>query len=113
MPNELHNKPIVIIESPYAGDIERNVKYACACMADSLARGEAPYASHLLYTKQGVLDDNDPDERELGITAGFSFKHIPGAVTVFYVDYGMSGGMKKALDYCKAHGLDVEIRGIN
>ena len=47
----------VILESPYAGDIERNVAYARAAMRDSLLRGEAPIASHLLYTQPGVLDD--------------------------------------------------------
>ena len=32
---------LVILESPYAGDIERNVAYARACLRDSLLRGEA------------------------------------------------------------------------
>jgi len=41
----------VIIESPYAGDIEVNLKYAKLCILDSLKRGEAPLASHLLYTQ--------------------------------------------------------------
>jgi len=38
---------LVVIESPYAGDIEANVKYARECMSDCLKRGEAPIASHL------------------------------------------------------------------
>jgi len=39
----------VIIESPYAGNIEQNIKYRLrACLKDSLTRGEAPLASHLL-----------------------------------------------------------------
>ena len=54
----------VIIESPYAGDVERNVRYARAAMADCLKRGEAPFASHLLYTQEGVLDDDIPGERQ-------------------------------------------------
>jgi len=33
----------VIVESPYAGDVARNVEYARACVRDSLQRGEAPY----------------------------------------------------------------------
>ena len=48
---------LVIIESPYAGDIEKNVAYARDCVRDSLMRGEAPYASHLLYTQPNILDD--------------------------------------------------------
>ena len=43
----------VIVESPYAGDVAANVEYARAAVADCLRRGEAPFASHLLYT----LDD--------------------------------------------------------
>ena len=34
--------PLVIIESPFAGDVDTNVKYARACMRDSLNRGESP-----------------------------------------------------------------------
>ena len=29
----------VLIESPYSGDVDTNVRYARAAMADSLARG--------------------------------------------------------------------------
>ena len=39
----------VIVESPYAGDVERNIAYVRAAMRDCLMRGEAPLASHLLY----------------------------------------------------------------
>ena len=55
---------LVIIESPYAGDIEKNVEYARACVRDSLSRGEAPIASHLLYTQPGILKDEIPSERQ-------------------------------------------------
>src|SRR5690606_24498929 len=48
-------KPLVIIESPYSGDVERNTEYARSCLLDSLRRGEAPIASHLLHTQ--VLED--------------------------------------------------------
>lgn len=57
----------VLIESPYAGDVARNERYARACLADSLARGEAPFASHLLYTQPGVLDDTNPHEHAAGM----------------------------------------------
>ncbi|WP_242137359.1 hypothetical protein [Sphingomonas sp. TREG-RG-20F-R18-01] len=82
----------VILESPYAGDVERNVAYARACLADSLARGEAPIASHLLYTQPGVLDDSKPGERAHGIAAGLAWKSVADA-QVFYVDLGWSNGM--------------------
>jgi len=60
----------VILESPYAGDVATNVAYARRALRDCLLRGEAPFASHLLYTQPGVLDDTLPDERACGIEAG-------------------------------------------
>ena len=54
---------LVYLESPYAGDVEKNIKYARLCMKDSLDRGEYPFASHLLYTQENILNDNDPVER--------------------------------------------------
>lgn len=88
---------IVIVESPYAGDIERNVRYARACMADCLRRGEAPYASHLLYTQPGVLRDEVPEERKAGIEAGFAFRRVAN-VSAFYTDLGWSHGMRLGYD---------------
>lgn len=64
----------VIIESPYAGNVEENLKYARLCVRDSLSRNEAPIASHLLYTR--VLDDNIPEERQWGIDAGLTWKNV-------------------------------------
>ena len=99
----------VIIESPYAENIERNIKYARACLKDSLTRGEAPLASHLLYTQDGVLDDGIKAERMQGINAGLAWVEFAD-IHVFYIDYGMSKGMKDALLYSLTKGLEVEYR---
>lgn len=96
---------IIIIESPFAGGVAANVEYARECMHHSLLLGEAPYASHLLYTQPGVLDDDVQEERTLGIEAGFAFKHIPDSLTVFYIDLGWSNGMLLAREYCKRNNL--------
>ena len=52
---------LVILESPYKGndwkDTEENLKYAKRCMKDCFNRGEYPFASHLLYTQEGILND--------------------------------------------------------
>ena len=85
----------VIVESPYAGDIEQNVQYARLAMRDCLERGEAPYASHLLYTQ--VLDDTVPAEREQGIAAGLAWQPVADAVVV-YTDLGITSGMQRAID---------------
>lgn len=39
---------LVILESPYAGDVCRNVDYARQCLRDCLLRGESPIASHFV-----------------------------------------------------------------
>ena len=87
----------VVLESPYAGDVEANIAYARACISDCLHRGESPIASHLLYTQRGILDDDKPEERRLGIEAGLAWYDVADAV-VFYVDLGWSPGMEAALE---------------
>jgi hypothetical protein len=104
-----NSRPIVILESPFAGDVERNVAYARACMRDSILRGEAPYASHLLYTQPGVLDDTNPAERALGIGVGFEFRRV-ARKTVFYVDLGWSSGMRAGEAHAIANGHAIEHR---
>lgn len=84
---------LVIIESPFSGNVSRNLKYARLCLADCLERGEAPFASHLLYTQSTVLDDNNPAERMLGINAGFAWAKN-AELTAVYEDFGISNGMK-------------------
>jgi len=101
----------VVIESPFAGDVEKNLAYARRCMADSLQRGEAPYASHLLFTQDGILDDTIPKERELGIKAGFIWGEMAEKVVV-YQDLGMSKGMELGVEEARRRGTPVEYRKI-
>ena len=102
----------VVLESPFAGDITKNIEYARKCMADCLKRGEAPFASHLLYTQDGILDDDIPHERELGIEAGFIWGEQAEKVVV-YQDLGISGGMQLGIDKATARGIPVEYRSIS
>lgn len=105
----------VIIESPFAPNdkhtTEEHIQYARECMRDSLLRGESPYASHLLYTQDGVLDDTKPAERKLGIEAGFMWRDVAD-LTVFYIDMGYSSGMQLGLQDCIDKGKTYEIRTI-
>jgi len=99
----------VVIESSYAGDIDRNVEYARLCMRNCLNRGEAPLASHLLYTQPHILDDDNPEERQLGIDAGLEWGKQADA-TVVYVDYGTTKGMQYGIDAAVAVGRPIEYR---
>ena len=101
----------VIIESPYTGDIDRNTTYARRAVADSLARDEAPLASHLLYTQAGILDDDNPDDRKKGINAGLAWGPAADA-TVVYIDYGFTDGMHEGMARARAEGRPIEFRHI-
>ena len=100
---------LVIIESPYAGDVEFNLAYARRALLDSLQRGEAPIASHLLYTQ--VLDDGVPAERKLGIEAGLAWRRV-AEVSAVYTDLGISSGMQYGIDLAAQAGLFIDYRTI-
>jgi hypothetical protein len=70
-------------------------------MKDSFTRGEAPFASHLMYDQPGILDDTKPEERELGIEAGLAWSRT-AIMRVFYLDFGMSDGMNRGRKAAKA-----------
>lgn len=102
----------VIVESPYAGNfLQRwlNRRYARAALHDCLRRGEAPFASHLLYTQPGVLRDGITNERDLGIRAGFVWGELADCVAV-YMDRGVSSGMQKGIDAATRASRPVEYR---
>jgi hypothetical protein len=103
----------VVIESPLSPSnghsFESNQDYARRCMLDSLNRGEAPYASHLLYTQ--MLDDFDEEERKLGMEAGFAWGEAANLVAV-YLDRGMSSGMRQGIERARARGAKITYRRI-
>ena len=104
---------LVILESPYAGktknEIYRNLRYARACLLDCLMRDEAPFASHMLYTQDGVLRDSVPKERALGIAAGLAWGEKADA-TVVCTDLGISDGMAKGVMEASRHRRLIEYR---
>lgn len=96
-------REFVILESP----VEKNTEYARQAMRDSLLRGEAPFASHLLYTQ--MLDDTVPHERSMGIEAGLKIGSF-ATKTIVYIDRGISDGMKYGIVRAEAEGRPVEYR---
>lgn len=110
----------VILESPYAGTslifgwFQRwlNRCYARRCVRDSLLRGEAPIASHLLYTQPGILRDGIQDERRHGIKAGLAWGGVANA-TVVYTDRGTSNGMMQGIMAASRCGRPVEYRSLS
>ena len=103
---------LVIIESPFAGNVKENTDYARRCVRDSLQRGEAPIASHLLYTQPGVLRDEIQSERQWGIDAGLAWRSV-AEMSVVYTDRGISRGMEYGIAAAEASGVPVEYRTID
>ena len=96
MDNKKHKR--VIVETPFKGknkaEEERNIAYARACARDCLVtHNEAPFLSHLLYTQEGILQDNIDEERWHGSNAGLAWGEVAEA-TVVYIDLGTSVGMQ-------------------
>lgn len=105
---------LVVIESPYRGkdddEVAANVEYLNRAIMDSLYRGESPFAIHRFWP--GLLDDNNRSERALGIKAGLDW-YMRADLCAFYVDRGMSEGMKIALERCAHLDLPTEERKLD
>ncbi|WP_156947332.1 hypothetical protein [Bradyrhizobium sp. WSM3983] len=102
--------PLVVLESPYAGQIGRNIEYARACVRSCVAdRQEAPIASHLLFTQPGIFDDNDPVQRAQGINAARAWLRKADRMVV-YQDLGISPGMEAAIRAAEFMGIPIDRR---
>ena len=58
----------VYIASPLSGDVKRNLQFARQACRYAISEEMTPFCPHLLYTQ--MLDDSDPEERQLGIDLG-------------------------------------------
>jgi hypothetical protein len=101
---------LVILESPYAGDVEANLEYARSCALDCARRGESPQASHLLFTQ--FLDDADPIQREIGVMLGVAWRSVAN-YSVFYTDRGWSSGMLDAFDSARKQERPYKLRAMH
>lgn len=110
---------LVVLESPYGSkpdgtrcspaEVAANVVYLRRCLADSLRRGEAPFASHGLYP--GTLDDAVPEDRRLGMEAGFAWGAKAERVVV-YTDNGITTGMAEGIRRAVERGVPVDFRNL-
>ena len=96
----------VVIESPFK-DEPMALHYLGECVKDSIARNEAPIASHGFYTRW--LDDADPNQRTQGIDCQLALIRAT-KTAIFYTDLGISKGMQEALQYCNRHSIPIEFR---
>lgn len=104
-------KPI-IIESSYAGDVDKNVAFAENVCRYAVNQGHAPFASHLFYTR--FLNDDVEEERQKGIYAGLEWSNYAKEVWACLPEgRGFSPGMRLAINYHILHGHNVLVKVFN
>lgn len=89
-------RPIVYICSPYAGEIEKNVKAAQEYSRFAVEKGYIPIAPHLLFLQ--FLNDANPKERQLGLFFGNALMSKCSEVWVFgsHISAGMEAEINRA-----------------
>ena len=89
-------RPLVYICSPYSGDIETNVEAAKRYSRLAVDKGYIPLTPHLLFPQ--FLDDDIPEERELGLFFGNALMSKCSEVWVFgeRISDGMESEIKRA-----------------
>ena len=92
----------VVVESPLAGDVEKNKLYTLWCCRALYEDGYEPLASHLFCPQ--YMDDNNREEREDGIGWGWAWL---GDEHWFFIDLGISNGMQAALDACLRRNIPM------
>lgn len=102
---------LVVVETPFRPTTQMSAamrdRFLEACMRDCIDRGEAPFASHMMYTQ--ILDDEIPSERMLGMRLGFAWGAMAEKVVV-YTNLGISDGMRRGIDIARENGKPVEFR---
>lgn len=90
------NRRKIYVASRYEGDVDANIEAAITYCRHVIDEGYMPVASHLLYPQ--MLNDNDPEERELGMLFGLSLLAVCDEVWVFGT---VSAGVAQEIEEAK------------
>jgi len=96
-------RPIVYICSPYAGDVESNVRAAQRYSRFAVDCGYLPIAPHLLFPQ--FMNDRDVKERQLGLFFGNVLMSKCAEVWVF--GSRISSGMEAEIERAKRKNYTV------
>ena len=94
---------VVYICSKYAGNVEFNVKQAKRYCLFAVGEGYIPFAAHLLYPQ--FLNDNDPEQRSLGLSFGNALMDRCDEMWVFGEE--LSSGMSAEYERVLAKGYPI------
>jgi|LSQX01.1.fsa_nt_gb hypothetical protein len=92
----VNNTKLVYICSPLKGDQKNNTGKAIRYCKLAIAKGFIPIAPHIYFTQ--FLDDNDMEERELGLQCGLELVRYVAELWVFgnNISEGMQAEIKHA-----------------
>ncbi len=96
-------QPYVFICSPFAGDTKKNTDKAKRYMKFAVEQEVVPFAPHLLYPQ--VLDDQDPDQRKMGLLFGLMWLRKCDELWVF--GRNISRGMRTEIARAKQYGIKI------
>lgn len=94
----------VYICSPLRGDFETNINKANSYCRFAVGQGVVPIAPHVMFT--GFLDDNNPEERQMGMAIGIELLKIRSEIWVFGT--GISEGMNAEIMVAKQLKIPIE-----
>lgn len=98
---------LIYICSPYAGNIEENIRFARAACRHAAKQGFTPVAPHLLYPQ--FLNDAVPAQRDAGIRMGLRL--LSACDELWRCGYRISAGMEKELAEAKC--LKIPVRTVS
>lgn len=89
-------RPLVYICSPFSGEVEKNIQNARKFSRYAVEKGRIPVTPHLLYPQ--FLNDDDPNDRELGLLFGNVLMDKCKEIWVFgeRISPGMKGEIARA-----------------
>ena len=100
---------LVYICSRYRADerhtVEENIGRALYACSVALSKGYAPFAPHLIYPR--VLDDNDPEDRQLGMKAALNW--LIGCEELWQWGATVSEGMALEIEIAQKAGIPVKV----
>jgi hypothetical protein len=100
---DVSEKKLVYVCSPYAGDILGNTERARKYAKDAISKGALPFVPHLMFTQ--IYNDGVPSERGIGCALGLEMLDRCDELWV----YGdtISAGMKAEMAYAEKFNIPV------
>ena len=103
MNNQIQQKNLVYICSPYAGDVEENLRRARQYSRFAVFLGAIPMTPHLMYPQ--FLQDAEPAERKIGTECAMTVLALCDEIWVF--GDRISKGMEAEIEYAKSACIPV------